>query len=157
MNDHIHYHFNENHGQLPMIAGRPPHPPGHPDFPGHPMSPRKLADFTAETGVVLQGEQGLSAYEVAVKNGFEGTEEEWLESLRGADGFPKTLGADIRLEGTEAKVTVTEEENNLIMFHFVLPETWANPAESDSEGDTTGDTVPGASLGMGLGSSYSGG
>ena len=27
--------------------------------------------------------QGLSAYEVAVKNGFEGTEKEWLASLKG--------------------------------------------------------------------------
>lgn len=25
---------------------------------------------------------GLSAYEIAVKNGFDGTEEEWLESLK---------------------------------------------------------------------------
>ena len=25
----------------------------------------------------LRGENGLSAYEIAVKNGFEGTEEEW--------------------------------------------------------------------------------
>ena len=32
------------------------------------------------------GADGLSAYEVAVKNGFEGSEEEWLESLRGAPG-----------------------------------------------------------------------
>lgn len=29
---------------------------------------------------------GKSAYEIAVKNGFEGTEEEWLESLRGKEG-----------------------------------------------------------------------
>ena len=29
------------------------------------------------------GADGLSAYEIAVKNGFEGTEEEWLESLKG--------------------------------------------------------------------------
>lgn len=29
---------------------------------------------------------GLSAYQVAVKNGFEGTEEEWLESLKGDKG-----------------------------------------------------------------------
>ena len=28
----------------------------------------------------------LSAYEIAVKNGFEGTEEEWLASLKGEDG-----------------------------------------------------------------------
>ncbi len=29
---------------------------------------------------------GLSAYEIAVEHGFQGTEEEWLESLRGEDG-----------------------------------------------------------------------
>lgn len=29
---------------------------------------------------------GLSAYEIAVKNGFKGTEQEWLASLRGSDG-----------------------------------------------------------------------
>lgn len=34
----------------------------------------------------LRGYNGLSAYEVAVVNGFEGTEEEWLESLVGATG-----------------------------------------------------------------------
>lgn len=28
--------------------------------------------------------RGESAYEVAVRNGFEGTEEEWLESLKAA-------------------------------------------------------------------------
>ena len=30
----------------------------------------------------LKGDEGLSAYEVAVKNGFVGTEEEWLDSLK---------------------------------------------------------------------------
>lgn len=29
------------------------------------------------------GIQGKSAYEIAVENGFQGTEEEWLESLKG--------------------------------------------------------------------------
>lgn len=29
---------------------------------------------------------GLSAYDIAVENGFKGTEEEWLESLRGEEG-----------------------------------------------------------------------
>lgn len=32
------------------------------------------------------GNDALSAYDIAVKNGFKGTEEEWLESLRGEDG-----------------------------------------------------------------------
>ena len=30
--------------------------------------------------------QGLSAYEIAVEKGFEGTEEEWLVSLKGQQG-----------------------------------------------------------------------
>jgi len=36
-------------------------------------------------GVVF-GKDGQSAYEIAVKNGFEGTEEEWIQSLKGVDG-----------------------------------------------------------------------
>lgn len=32
--------------------------------------------------------QGDSAYEIALKNGFEGTEEEWLASLGGGSGLP---------------------------------------------------------------------
>ena len=35
-----------------------------------------------DTGQKAQGDNGLSAYEVAVKNGFQGTEQEWLESLK---------------------------------------------------------------------------
>lgn len=34
------------------------------------------------------GKTGKSAYEIAVDNGFDGTEVEWLESLRGATGAP---------------------------------------------------------------------
>ena len=33
------------------------------------------------------GENGLSAYEIALKNGFVGTESEWLSSLKGKDGI----------------------------------------------------------------------
>ena len=34
----------------------------------------------------LKGQDGDSAYQIAVANGFEGTEQEWLESLKGQDG-----------------------------------------------------------------------
>lgn len=37
---------------------------------------------------------GKSAYEVAVMNGFEGTEEEWLESLKGEKGDAPQKGVD---------------------------------------------------------------
>lgn len=32
------------------------------------------------------GTNGKSAYELAVENGFSGTQEEWLESLKGSSG-----------------------------------------------------------------------
>lgn len=36
-------------------------------------------------GMAFSVLKGSSAYEIAVKNGFEGTEQEWLESLKGGD------------------------------------------------------------------------
>lgn len=67
--------------------------------------------------------RGLSAYEIAVKNGFEGTEKEWLASLKGdtgkagdtvtvnrkraVDGNISVNGSDINLRSGESK-TVTQ-------------------------------------------------
>lgn len=53
-----------------------------------------------------QGPEGLSAYEVAVENGFEGTEAEWLESLKEGPIGPAGLSAyevavENGFEGTE--------------------------------------------------------
>lgn len=41
---------------------------------------------------IASGLPGKSAYQVAVDDGFEGTAEEWLESLKGADGLPGIPG-----------------------------------------------------------------
>lgn len=43
---------------------------------------------------IQEGGSGISAYEIAVKHGFEGTETEWLESLRGKDGVDGKDGKD---------------------------------------------------------------
>lgn len=43
------------------------------------------------TGTII-GRDGKSAYEIAVKNGFDGTEEEWLESLKGEQGIQGERG-----------------------------------------------------------------
>lgn len=54
------------------------------------------ADITVEDIITLSsqtlivGVAGKSAYELAVLKGFQGTEEEWLESLKGRDGKPFT-------------------------------------------------------------------
>lgn len=36
----------------------------------------------------VKGDTGLSAYQLAINNGYTGTEAEWLASLKGADGDP---------------------------------------------------------------------
>ena len=50
-----------------------------------------------------ESEAGKSAYEIAVEHGFEGTEAEWLESLKGKDGADGAPGAD-GLSVTEALI-----------------------------------------------------
>ncbi|MPN04193.1 hypothetical protein SDC9_151429 [bioreactor metagenome] len=40
------------------------------------------------------GVEGASAYEVAAQNGFNGTKEEWLDSLVGPQGISGPAGAD---------------------------------------------------------------
>lgn len=42
----------------------------------------------------MPGPAGASAYEIAVENGFVGTETEWLASLVGPQGEPGAPGAD---------------------------------------------------------------
>lgn len=49
------------------------------------------------------GNDGLSAYDIAVKNGFVGTEAEWLESLKGEPGEKGESGDD----GQDADVDVS--------------------------------------------------
>lgn len=75
------------------------------------------------------GRDGLSAYETAVENGFEGTEAEWLDSLRGAAGESGAPGkaATIRTgtvttgaPGTEAAVENVGTEEDAIL-NFIIP------------------------------------
>ena len=47
---------------------------------------KKVDIITSDETHYIPGPNGKSAYEIAVKNGFIGTEEEWLESLKGKDG-----------------------------------------------------------------------
>lgn len=52
--------------------------------------PRGYQGYTGATGVT--GPQGLSAYEVAVANGFTGTEAEWLVANQGFTGATGVMG-----------------------------------------------------------------
>ncbi len=48
--------------------------------------------------MISGGIKGDSAFDVAVKNGFRGTEKQWLESLKGADGADGKNSADVTIE-----------------------------------------------------------
>lgn len=58
-------------------------------------------DGTASDIIFTQPKDGKSAYELAVDAGYSGTEEEWLESLKGAGG---TGTAYEHIQDTEAPV-----------------------------------------------------
>lgn len=66
----------------------------------------------------VTGGQGLSAYEVAVEFGFEGTEKEWLESLKGY-GAQTVAVQDEEPEQEEVKVWIKPTHNpepNVVPF-----------------------------------------
>ena len=68
-----------------------------------------LVELIEEVKVLKQtpGKPGLSAYEIAVENGFEGTEAEWLISINGTDGYTPKKGVDYFTE-TEKSEIVSE-------------------------------------------------
>ena len=87
-----------------------------------------------------QGPQGLSAYQVAVNNGFSGSESEWIQSLKGADGkIP-----DITSVSTELKKKGYWNEGNLadilsvIIKNTITPKTPTALAYTEPK---KGDTV----------------
>ncbi len=59
----------------------------------------QLLQKIAEIQAGVNGKDGLSAYDIAVENGFVGTVSEWLESLKGSDGLPGKDG----INGSDGK------------------------------------------------------
>lgn len=53
-----------------------------------------ISEGSGGGGGGTQGPPGDSAYDIAVINGFVGTEQEWLDSLKGADGADGAPGSD---------------------------------------------------------------
>ena len=58
------------------------------------------------------GSDGVSAYEIAISNGFAGTESEWLASLEGADGASAyEVAVSNGFTGTEAQWLVSLKDD----------------------------------------------
>ena len=87
-----------------------------------------------------QGPQGLSAYQVAVNNGFSGSESEWIKSIKGADGKVP----DISPVSTELKKKGYWNDGNLadilgvIIKNTITPKTPTALAYTEPK---KGDTV----------------
>ena len=67
-----------------------------------------------------KGEDGASAYEVAVDEGYAGTEEQWLASLKGDSGEAATVSIGTVTSGDTASVVNSGTEAAAV-FDFVLP------------------------------------
>lgn len=65
-------------------------------------------DGSAAASVGEDLPRGKSAYEIAKENGFNGTEAEWLASLKGATGAPGANGKD----GTDGKTPYVGDNGN---------------------------------------------
>ncbi len=60
----------------------------------------------------IDGKDGLSAYDIAVKNGFVGTEQEWLESLK-ADTEVVEKDTIVNQKITENNITINSAEGDI--------------------------------------------
>ncbi|HLT96302.1 MAG TPA: S-layer homology domain-containing protein, partial [Acidimicrobiia bacterium] len=83
-------------------------PPDNTQFcPDDPVTRGQMAAFMRRfantVGTGGSGEDGASAYEIAVENGFEGTEEEWLASLVGPQG-PQGPAGEPGADGQDGNV-----------------------------------------------------
>ena len=69
------------------------------------------------------GIAGESAYEIAVRLGFEGTEQDWLVSLQGLDGTDGTNGTN-GTDGADGKEVELQKSATHIQWRYVGDATW---------------------------------
>lgn len=87
------------------------------------------------------GNDGLSAYEIALKHGFEGTEEEWLASLQGggiedAPQTPEGIPTEYYVRSSEG----TWEYVGNITVGSAYDADYAHWAMNDNEGNNIHET-----------------
>ena len=66
-----------------------------------PASGNPVGNVLFDNGTWAQGQAGLSAYQIAVNNGYVGSESHWIASLQGVDGVD---GVGVPTGGTAGQV-----------------------------------------------------
>lgn len=98
---------------------------------GEPKQPTINGNINLDISVISgeQGQDGKSAYQIAVENGYIGTEQEWLASLKGHDGRDGQDGQIPTIEigdvdtgdpGTNANVTISDTSTG-VKLNFTIP------------------------------------
>lgn len=85
---------------------------------------------------VLLGKDGESAYAIACRNGFEGTEEEWLDSLNGG---LITVDEQLYRSGHAADAAIVGEKFNQVSSDISLQKARIDNIATLPEGSTAGD------------------
>lgn len=78
---------------------------------------KKYINATLNGMGALQGQPGESAYDIAVKYGYKGTEQEWLKSLIGAPGQTPYIGENLHwfINGVDTGVAAQVGDYNLLI------------------------------------------
>lgn len=111
----------------------------------------------SDTGVLkgslngILGKDGLSAYELAVLNGFEGSETEWLASLKGEKGADGTMTfEELTPEQIESLRGEKGEKGNPFTYEDFTPEQLASlKGEKGDTGNRGEQGVSGVYVGTG--------
>lgn len=95
------------------------------------------ADF--DEHMSLMGPAGKSAYQIAVDNGYEGTEKDWLASLKGADGEEGERGreGDVGPQGIgidSVTSTTTQSGNRTVTIRLTDGKTHSFPVPKGTDG-----------------------
>ena len=93
-----------------------------------------LMDGDVGAGSGEQGNDGKSAYEIAKEYGFDGTEQEWLESLKGKDGIDGANGID-GSDGVDGLTPYIAENGN---WHIGTTDTGVRAKGIDGINGTNG-------------------
>ena len=110
-----------------------------------PMQNQESFDVDMKSFVYLKGDPGKSAYEIAVENGFEGTEEEWLESLKGdvtlTEEDLNDIAEDVKKSiEVPTKISELHDDTNDTPVNLATSAMMADRADCDGNGKYIPDT-----------------